>query len=103
MIPPGSDPSGVHGLERLRARVRGFVQGVGFRAFVVREARRLGLRGFVRNCPDGSVEVVAEGPEERLRELEALLRRGPSGAVVRDVEARREPATREFPGFDIRY
>ena len=95
--------SEVSGLKRLSARVRGVVQGVGFRAFVMREARRLGASGWVRNCKNGSVEAVAEGPEERIRELEAALRRGPAGAVVQDVEAQWSPATGEFRGFNIRY
>jgi acylphosphatase len=91
------------GEQRLVARVSGRVQGVGFRAFVQRHGRRLLLRGWVRNCEDGSVEAVAEGPESRLRELEAELRRGPSGATVERVELRREPVTGEFSGFNIHY
>ena len=90
-------------LQRLSARVRGRVQGVGFRAFVASQARRLGVTGYVRNCEDGSVEAVAEGPPERLRELEGALRRGPTGATVERVEAHWSGATGEFGGFRIRY
>jgi acylphosphatase len=61
------------------------VQGVGFRWFVLREAHRLELHGWVTNLPDGSVEVVAEGTEARLGELEAALKRGPSVARVQGV------------------
>ena len=87
---------------RLSARARGTVQGVGFRMFVLREALRLGLRGYVRNCPDGSVETVAEGPEEKLWELEALLRRGPALSSVSGIETEWTDAAGEFDRFDIR-
>jgi acylphosphatase len=92
----------INGLQRLTARARGRVQGVGFRMFVRREAGRLGLSGYVRNCEDGAVETVAEGPEERLRELEARLRSGPPGSRVEAVESRWAPAAGEFRGFQIR-
>ena len=69
-----------------RFLVSGMVQGVGFRWFVARHARPLGLRGYARNLPDGSVEVVVEGPEESLPELERLLRAGPANAHVVRVE-----------------
>lgn len=68
-----------------RFEVSGLVQGVGYRYFVYRQAVHLGLRGFVRNQPDGSVEVVAEGTPDALRELEDLLRRGPTHAQVTRV------------------
>ncbi len=67
--------------------VRGRVQGVGFRFFVQREATRLGLRGSVRNTPDGAVEVVAAGTSKALNELEARLHEGPDAAKVTAVEA----------------
>lgn len=81
--------------------VTGRVQGVGYRYFVLREAERLGLAGFARNLPDGGVEVVAEGPEEALGELEARLRRGPSFASVAAVD-RAPIADRGDAGFHIR-
>lgn len=65
--------------------VKGRVQGVGYRWFAVRAAERLGLPGWVRNCDDGSVEVVAKGSPESLLRLEAELRRGPTAARVTDV------------------
>ncbi len=80
----GSGPGGGKGF--LRARVTGRVQGVGFRWSAVNEARRLGLRGRVRNAADGSVEVEAEGDAGALAEFFAWLRRGPSGAWVTGVE-----------------
>jgi acylphosphatase len=87
---------------RLVARVRGEVQGVGFRVFVAEEARRLGLSGFVRNRGDGSVEVVAEGHEAPLRALEVLLRRGPPAAAVAHVEVEWQEGVGEQNGFRIR-
>ena len=66
--------------------VHGRVQGVGFRWFVWKAADRLGLRGRAQNLPDGSVEVLAEGSDQALRELELALGRGPAMAQVARVE-----------------
>ena len=69
----------------------------------MREARRLKLGGFAQNLPDGSVEVISEGPEEALEGLEAQLRRGPSQARVDDVARLQVPVELEIPRpFDIR-
>src|ERR1700722_1696573 len=70
----------------VRARVRGDVQGVGFRVLTRRRASALGLFGWVRNSEDGSVEVHAEGASGALDELVAFLRRGPPHARVAEVE-----------------
>src|SRR5437763_3115515 len=78
---PGHKPVDV-----LRATVTGRVQGVGFRLYVLNEARRLGLGGFVRNRPDGSVYVVAYGARPELERLLSALRRGPAGAWVERVD-----------------
>jgi acylphosphatase len=81
--------------------VTGRVQGVGFRWFVIREARELDLRGFVRNLEDGSVEVVAEGDTVAIEALAAALAHGPVAAEVLGV-ARSEPQEREaFDRFDV--
>jgi acylphosphatase len=89
---------------RFRAIVRGIVQGVGFRYFVVHHAHRIGgITGYVRNLRDGSVEVVAEGERERLERLLTHLRQGPSGAVVEGVEVSWDQPTGEFPDFRIRW
>ena len=73
-------------MSELHVRVRGVVQGVGFRWFVRERARRLGLSGWVRNLPDGSVEVAAAGDHGQLELLRAELRHGPRGAFVDAVE-----------------
>jgi acylphosphatase len=69
-----------------RFLVRGRVQGVGFRWFVEREARILGIRGWVRNNFDGTVEVMAMGSREQLLSLRQKLRQGPRAARVDEVE-----------------
>ena len=74
----------------LRAVVRGMVQGVGFRFYAERSARALGVRGWVRNRADGSVESYAEGEEEAVAEYVRRLERGPAGSRVDGVEV--EPA-----------
>ena len=66
--------------------VRGRVQGVGFRWFVEREAHILGIAGWVRNNPDGSVEVLAIGSRDQLIGLRSRLREGPRAARVDEVE-----------------
>ncbi len=70
----------------LHVRVTGMVQGVGFRWFVRERARRLGLKGWVRNLPDGSVEVAASGDPGQLELLKEELQRGPRGADVDKLE-----------------
>ena len=87
----------------LHARVEGMVQGVGFRYTTVRQARRLGLSGYVRNLADGSVEVVAEGEEDRLRRLAAWLKQGPPGAHVRNLEQRYRPDQGFYRDFRVEY
>jgi acylphosphatase len=89
-------------MRRLYARVHGFVQGVGYRVFAQSEAQRLELYGYVRNCADGSVEVVAEGDEHRLHEFLHALQRGPLGARVHRVDTEYAEATREWDTFTIR-
>ncbi|MEW6299516.1 MAG: acylphosphatase [Thermodesulfobacteriota bacterium] len=90
-------------MKRLHVIVRGRVQGVYFRASARDRARQLGLKGWVRNCPDGRVELVAEGEEERLVRLLTWCHGGPPGAVVTDLEVQWQDATGEFSGFVIRY
>lgn len=89
--------------KRLEARVTGRVQLVMFRDFVQRSARKLRLAGFVRNDPDGSVEIVAEGEEESLRELERKLHKGSVLSSVEQVHAKYVSATGEFRFFDIHH
>lgn len=75
---------------RVHVLVRGRVQGVGFRWYVREAARTLGLAGWVRNRPDGTVEVAAQGDGEMLERLRDMLRAGPNGATVTAVDDVRE-------------
>ena len=87
---------------RLSAVIHGSVQGVGFRWGVLTRAEELGLYGYVTNQPDGTVQVVAEGPGEELAALEKFLHNGPPSAVVEAVEADHGPATGEFSRFEAK-
>ncbi|MBI2346084.1 MAG: acylphosphatase [Deltaproteobacteria bacterium] len=89
------------GLQRAHIIVRGRVQGVFFRAHTAEMARAVGLTGSVRNCPDGSVEIVAEGPKETLEPFLEWCRHGPPLAHVVTAEVRWEVAAGEFPTFII--
>lgn len=89
--------------EALHANIHGRVQGVGFRYSTVAQAKRLGLTGYTRNMPDGSVEVVAEGEKRKLEALLAWLRKGPSMARVSDVQHRFVPPVGTYRGFGVDY
>jgi acylphosphatase len=83
--------------------VHGVVQGVGFRWFVAKHADRLGLKGFVRNRSDGTVEVIVSGDEPLLAALARELARGPAGARVERVEALEVPHEPYLPNtFEIK-
>ena len=88
---------------RLRLRIRGRVQGVWYRGSMRAEARRRGLRGWVRNLPDGSVEAVVEGEPAAVRALAEWARTGPAGARVTDVAEQPEPAGGELSDFEVRH
>jgi len=81
--------------------VRGRVQGVGFRAFAAREAHRLGVAGWVRNEPDGSVLVLAEGDDRAAEAFLAWLRHGPPSARVTSVDPEWLTAAGDLASFDI--
>jgi acylphosphatase len=88
-------------VERLHGVIHGDVQGVGFRYFLMREAQRLGLRGWVRNRDDGTVEFVAEGGRPDLEKLKQAAERGPRMAEVQRVEAQWSAASGGLPSFDL--
>lgn len=81
---------------RVHVLVRGRVQGVGFRWYVREAARTLGLAGWVRNRPDGTVEVAAQGDGEMLERLRDMLRAGPNGATVTAVDDVHENEQSEY-------
>ncbi|MFQ5753655.1 MAG: acylphosphatase [bacterium] len=88
---------------RLHVIVEGRVQGVFFRAGTREKACSLGLGGWVRNCLDGRVEAVFEGDRVVVEQILKWCRKGPPGAIVRNVEDNWEEATGEFETFSINY
>lgn len=88
---------------RAHVLVSGRVQGVFFRSETKHEADRYGVKGWVRNLPDGRVEAVFEGEEEAVKALINFCKRGPSGARVTNVDLRWEKFTGEFDAFRVRY
>jgi acylphosphatase len=86
---------------RVRVQIRGRVQGVFFREETRRRAESLGVAGWIRNLPDGSVEAVFEGETERAESMVEWCRRGPRGAMVESVEGAHELPTGER-GFEVR-
>ncbi|MBV9862436.1 MAG: acylphosphatase [Alphaproteobacteria bacterium] len=88
-------------MRTVRLRIGGRVQGVGYRFWTERTARDLGLRGWVRNRSDGTVEVLATGPEEAAAALIAACRRGPRAAEVAEVTVA-EAADEGCEGFAAR-
>ena len=90
-------------MDRLHAVVHGDVQGVGFRYFLVNRARPLALKGWVRNRPDGAVELVAEGERPKLERLLEAAREGPRHASVGEVDVEWEQAIGGLTAFDLIY
>jgi acylphosphatase len=90
-------------MKRVRAVIRGWVQGVGFRASCRREAERLGLTGWVRNLSDGSVEALFEGPDQAVAAMLRWCEHGPEGAEVSEVKVAEESeAAPQQRSFQIR-
>lgn len=90
-------------MKRLEAVVYGRVQGVNFRYYTQREAQRQNLTGWVANQHDGSVRLVAEGPDAGLQKLLLFLHQGPPAARVDRVDEMWRPATGEFTQFQVRW
>ncbi len=89
--------------QELHAYVYGWVQGVGYRYFVINNALALGLRGYARNLSDGSVEILAQGTRANLERLLALLQRGPAAAEVHEVKTYWGQPTEHLSGFHVRW
>ncbi|MFQ3598649.1 MAG: acylphosphatase [Chloroherpetonaceae bacterium] len=93
-------------IQAIHAIAEGRVQGVGYRWFVQKTATKLGIKGYVRNLPDGTVELEAEGDTESLDALINEMKKGPLGANVQAVKETRKPlqndAERRFTVFEIR-
>lgn len=90
-------------MRRVHVFISGRVQGVFFRAYTQKEAYRLGLKGWVRNLPDGRVEAVFEGENLAVEKMIKWCYKGSPGAIVTNVEVIEEPYKGEFSTFEIRY
>jgi acylphosphatase len=87
---------------QLHVVVHGRVQGVSFRYYTVLKAQNIGLVGWVRNLPDGTVEVTAEGERIQLEQLLEFLHHGPSGASVTSVDVKWLQPSGEITSFEVR-
>lgn len=84
-------------------RVSGVVQGVGYRYFITRVARRLGITGYVKNLYNGEVEIVAEGEEGPLNQVIEEAKIGPSSSDVRDIHIEWRETTGSFDSFGVQF
>lgn len=89
--------------EMRQLRIHGKVQGVGFRFYATRVARRLQLKGWIRNLRDGSVEAAVEGEPEQIDEWIEELREGPRYAEVSRIDQEKKDFTGRFGDFDVRF
>jgi acylphosphatase len=90
-------------MKRVHLIISGDVQGVGFRAWVLRYSRQISCTGWVKNRDDGTVEITAEGPRGELEELIAHCQHGPEVAWVERVDVNWSDATSEFHRFEVLY
>ena len=90
-------------MKRVHLIISGDVQGVGYRAWAIREANKLELVGWVRNRSDGAVEIIAEGPKDKLDELVTRCQDGPDVACVEKVETTWDRVTGEYVTFGVVY
>jgi acylphosphatase len=86
---------------RAHVFISGYVQGVGFRHFVRKNAEKLALRGFVRNLEDGRVEAMFEGDKKEIDKMVAVCRKGPFLSSVRNLEIVEEDEKDEFQIFEV--
>ena len=89
-------------MKQVHLLISGFVQGVGYREFVNREARKLGLTGWVRNLSDNRVEVIAQGEQDSLKKLIKICEKGPFLADVQNVAIEWQEPSENFIEFEQR-
>lgn len=87
---------------RIRTYLSGIVQGVGMRYYVSRLANRFDITGYVKNLPDGRVEIIAEGPENQIRTFLERIKKTPVGSID-NIETEWEPYKNEFTEFEVRF
>lgn len=90
-------------MTEVHLKIYGEVQGVGFRYATLRQAREFGLVGWVRNAPDGTVEIVAQGEKAVLESLINWIKTGPNFSTMRGVEARWQTPQEQYQNFEIQY
>ncbi len=90
-------------MARVHVYIHGRVQGVFFRSSTREKAQAYGVKGWVKNCPDSSVEAVFEGEKDAVNKVLEWCKKGPSGAFVRQVDVHMEEYSDEFYGFSIVY
>lgn len=86
-----------------RIIVSGLVQGVNFRYFTLKQAQKIGIKGYVRNLPDGSVEAIALGEKWMIDEFTKQLKIGPASSRVTGIDIQPVEADEQFDNFEIRY
>ena len=87
-------------MKQVHLLISGFVQGVGYRAFVHNNAKKLGLAGWVRNLSDNRVEVVAQGEEGKIKELVQTCEKGPFLSEVKSISIEWQETREKFESFD---
>jgi acylphosphatase len=87
-------------MKQVHLYISGFVQGVGYREFIKREARKIGLKGWVRNLSDRRVEVLAQGDEASLKKLIEISKKGPFLSEVKNVSIEQTEISEKFDTFD---
>lgn len=100
-VPPPAPPQPLREMRLLR--IHGKVQGVGFRFFATRVARRLGLKGWIQNVRDGSVEAAVEGDSDAIDRWIEELREGPRYAEVSRIDQERRDYRGQFGDFDVKF
>ena len=90
-------------MERAHITVHGRVQGVFFRANTIKMARELGLKGYTRNMPDGTVEIITEGPKDNINKFVDYCKKSPRNSEVSKIDVKFGKANNEFDGFAIKY
>ncbi len=99
-MPPRQDP--IKKMIRIHLKITGLVQGVGYRAWASRSAHSLGLKGWVKNCPDKSVEAEVQGPQEKVKQFIQACHQGPSRSQVQEVKTKTLPDVGAFEEFEIK-
>ncbi len=101
-VPAAETTEAERGTQRIHLEISGRVQGVGFRDFTQRAARQLSIVGWVRNIPNGRVELVAEGKEAAIQKLQEQVRKGPLGARVDGIKTLTVDDAEKLKDFDIK-